>query len=184
MQYVSVGVVTMMVFALRVGGAQQISATVQQAEAEGAAFPRGAPPTALGPTFAERAFGGTSERWCVSSVADDSLPGGSLRSGDFIVRTRFAGRGGLRVTKSSYADGSKMLWLPLHGAADRGDTLLLRAARMGSPPDSFRQTITDFPRSHGEYGFVSGVRFPMSGQWLVVATTGNDWGCFLLRVAD
>jgi hypothetical protein len=184
MHYVSVGVVTMLVLASQIGGAQQIRATVQQAEVEGAAFPHGVPPTALGPAFAERPFGGTSERRCVPSIPDDSLPGGALRSGDFIIRTRFTGRGGLRVTKSSYSDGSKILWIPRHGSADRGDTLLLRAVRMASPPDSFRQRVTDFPHSHGEYGFVSGVRFPAPGQWLVVATAGTDWGCFLLGVAD
>jgi hypothetical protein len=114
-------------------------------------------------------------------MADDSLPGRSLRSGEFIMRSGFSpgpDGSGLRADRAS-----KILWLPLH-APQRGVVpgyrLLLRAVHLGDPPDSLRNTIPGVTRG----GFPSSIRFPEPGQWLVIATTGADWGCFVLKVWD
>ncbi len=32
------------------------------------------------------------------------------------------------------------------------------------------------------YGYATNVDFPTAGQWLVVATARDDWGCFAVDV--
>jgi hypothetical protein len=157
-------------------GAQTILRTVTAAEAEGAVSRHGVA-TAVQPTVAAAAFSGTSARRCVSPPSEDSLVAGSLRSGDLIARARFTGRWGIRSGK-----GLKVLWLPLHAVTDAEQPLLIRAARVGSPSDSVRETIARAVHSHGADGYPSILTFPHSGEWLVVATTGPDWGCFLVTV--
>jgi hypothetical protein len=75
----------------------------------------------------------------------------------------------------------------LHGAALHGTPLVLRAVRIGHPADSVRFSSAGLV--HGEeatgptYGYPSEVLFPNAGQWLVLATAEDDWGCFVLDVA-
>jgi len=61
------------------------------------------------------------------------------------------------------------------------------AARIGSPADSVRFRVEGLAYSPGAsgrlYGYPSEVSFPSAGQWVIVATAGNDWGCFVLDVA-
>jgi hypothetical protein len=63
----------------------------------------------------------------------------------------------------------------------------IRAARIGNPADSVRFRIEGLAYSPGPfgrlYGYPSSVSFPSAGQWVIVATAGNDWGCFVLDVA-
>lgn len=161
--------------------AQGIPETVAQAEAEGAAFAHVAPPSVVQAMFAAGRFGGTSERRCAPALPGDSLPALSLRSGDFIIRGHWELRAGGR--------GNKILWLPFQGSPQmRGTPLLVRAVRIADPSDSQRQTILGFTHGggYGEpvFGWPSVVRFPRAGQWLVIATAGADWGCFVLDVAE
>lgn len=165
-----------------VGAAQNVPATLAAAEVEGGNFPHGAWPAAVSSLFAQP-FSGSAERKCVTPPStDDSVRNGSLRSGEFIVRSRLVGPSGLRENR-----GHKILWMPLHNPIEYPDTLLIRAARVGHPTDSFRKVVSHAaysPGSKTNSGFPSDVRFPTAGKWLVVATAGNDWGCFLLTVAD
>lgn len=159
--------------------AQGIPRTVIAAEAEGAAFRR-MPAGSLQSTVAatgSAGYSGTTERRCVTAPPDDSIVGGSLRSGEFIARTRFTGRWGIRSSR-----GHKILWLPLHSARSPEQPLLIRAARIGSLSDSLRQIIERPVHSHGADGYPSTVEFPAPGQWLVVASTETDWGCFIVTV--
>ena len=179
--------------AVQVSRAQSIPLTVASAQAEGVSFPHAAPPTVLQSLFSSP-FGGTSERRCTPSQPDDSIPSGSLRSGDIIIRSRLTGRWGPHAAR-----GHKILWMPLHGPADTSTKisfadwrkkasahapLLIRAVRLGNPADSLRQTVAGLTGGPRQFGFPSEVTFPTAGQWLVVATTGEDWGCFLLTVAE
>lgn len=158
-----------------------IPSSTAAAEVEGAAFPKHAAPPSVAPDFA-RPFTGTAERKCVTPSAEGNDAGGQLRSGEFIVRGRFAGRFGPRAQT-----GSKIFWLPLHDPLDYPNALLIRAGRIGHPEDGFRQAIADwgYPgRGHEhEGGFPSVVTFPSAGTWVVIATSGNDWGCFIMTVA-
>jgi hypothetical protein len=176
----------MMFSATHMVSAQNIPATVREAEAEGADLAHNAPQVAGQPYFS-RPFGGTAERRCVVAaeyVAYTSAPDGSLRSGDFIVRGGFldASWGGFQAVKEY-----KVLWLPLHGSSMHKPPLVVRAARIGNSADSVRFRIEGL--AHGEdrsgplYGYPSEVSLPSAGKWLVVATAGNDWGCFVLDVA-
>ena len=185
--------VALVPLAVHASPAQSIALTVTAAEAEGALFPHGAPPTVMQPLFGSR-FGGTSARTCVPAMPDDSIPGGSLRSGDIIIRSRLTGTWGPHAGR-----GHKILWMPLHGPADTSTRisfadwrkkaaghapLLIRAVRVGHPADSFRQTVPGLTGGPRQFGFPSEVKFPTAGQWLVLATTDEDWGCFLLTVAE
>jgi hypothetical protein len=161
--------------------AQAVAATVAQAEAEAIGFPRFSATVPRQPFFADKPFAGTSDRRCVPSSTDDPQASGSLRSGDMIVRGRLSGPSGLQAGKEH-----KILWLPLHGDRTRRIDLVLRATRIGHPADSLRRTIPGIVTGGGGRmnGYPSSVSFPSAGQWLVVATAGDDWGCFVLDVLD
>jgi hypothetical protein len=168
--------------------AQNIPATIREAEAQGADFAHDVPQVAQHPFFSDFPFGGTAERRCVVAgayVAYTSMPNGSLRSGDFIVRGEFskASCGGFQAVKEH-----KVLWVPLHGSSLHKPALVVRAARIGNAADSVRLRIEGLTHgTSGEseplYGYPSEVSFPSAGQWVIVATAGNDWGCFVLDVA-
>lgn len=182
----------MVLLTAQVVHAQAIPLTVADAEAEGAAFPYGPQQRVVQYMFGGP-FGGTSERRCTPSAPNDSIPGGSLRSGEVIIRSRLTGLWGPHA-----GHGHKILWMPLHGPADTSRTisfaewrtkaidhapLLIRAVRVGHPADSLRQTVAGLTGGPRQFGFPSAVTFPSAGQWLVIATTNEDWGCFLLTVA-
>ena len=170
-------------------GAQNTPATIREAEAQGADFAHDAPVVVRQSYFSDSPFGGTAERRCVVAAAYTaytSAPNGSLRSGDFIVRGGFldASWGGVQAVKEH-----KVLWVPLHGSALRKPPLVIRAARVGSPADSVRFRVEGLAndgrdRPRPLYGYPSEVSFPRAGQWVVVATAGNDWGCFVVDVAS
>jgi hypothetical protein len=76
--------------------------------------------------------------------------------------------------------------MPLHNPSDYPDMLLIRAVRLGHPTDSLRVRVSywGWSGSRANSGYISGMAFPSGGTWLVVTTTGKDWGCFQLSVAD
>ena len=186
MRRLGFGVALLIASTARVVGAQSIPATIPQAEAEGARFVRHDSLLARQRYFADSPIdndrgggsgwgwlGGTSERRCVS----DSLPDFSLRSGEFIVR-------GAREFEAG--KDHKVFWIPLHGSPSSKPPLVVRAARVDSAADSVRLRVDGLARGQFRagplYGYPSLVSFPSAGRWLVVATSGGDWGCFVLDV--
>jgi hypothetical protein len=158
--------------------AQAIAHTVASAEMEGRQLgPPDASAEQSGPLVSP--FRGTAERRCVVPPSEDSLANHALRSGEIAARTRFSGPAGFRAGRSQ-----KVLWLPLHAVRGQRVPLLLRAARIGEPQDTVRKTIPGSVYSHGSTGYPSAVLLPTAGEWVVVATAGRDWGCFLLHVDD
>jgi hypothetical protein len=188
MRKVSLAGALMIATTTHVVRAQNIPATVREAEAQGADFAHDAPQVAQQPYFGDFPFGGTAERRCVVAAAyvayTTSMPNGSLRSGDFIVRGEFskASWDGFQAVK-----GYKVVWLPLHGSSLQKPPLVVRAARIGNGADSVRFRVEGLAYSPGPsgrlYGYPSEVSLPSAGQWVIVATAGNDWGCFVLDVA-
>lgn len=162
------------------GAAQQLPSTPREAEAEGVTFPRGMAPTRIAKEF-EDLFRGSADRRCVTPYTDGVLDvsrraASPLRSGEFIVRY-----GPLLANRPT-----KILWMPQHNPSDYPDTLLIRAVRLGHPGDSLRVRVSywGWSGSRANSGYLSGMAFPSAGTWLVVTTTGKDWGCFQLPVAD
>jgi hypothetical protein len=170
-----------------------IRTTVADAEAEGAKFPRGPrsehPPAAFALTQP-----GTTERKCTNGPPTPTEFGiaatpTAIRSGDFIIGGLIGGGQAANVGLQS-----KIWWAPYHNPHDYGTTLLVRAARLGASSDTFRYVQPDHawpasggwlrppPKSDAEKDsfFPSGIRFPQGGRWLLIATAGDDWGCFIL----
>lgn len=163
----------------RLGGAQQIPTSSQQAEHEGNGFRRAPIPPRNAQVF-DKPFRGSAQRRCVDPTSPRGLEINEsilepLRSGELIVRY-----GALNAGVSA-----KILWMPLHNPNDYPDTLLIRAVRLGDVGDSLRVTVSDWGwhASRVNSGYPSNVTFDSAGTWLVVATAGNDWGCFLLPVS-
>jgi hypothetical protein len=162
--------------------AQNIPSTIREAETQGADIAHEGPQVAEQSYVHDSPFGGTADRRCVPTAEQNWA--GSLRSGDFIVRGR------LNDDASGFQAGKehKVLWIPVHGSASWTPPLVVRAARVGNPADSVHFNIEHLVHGGGGptplYGYQSLVSFPSAGQWVVVATAGNDWGCFLFDVAS
>jgi len=166
--------------AVRVAAAQSaIPTTAAQAEAEAAAYPH-SEIASVPQAFFSRPSAGTSDRRCVAAdEAEDRQATGSLRSGEVIVRGRWMDPVGLRA-----GEEHKFLWMPLDGSAEMRAPLVIRAHHLGDPADSLRLTRDHITHGGGYmWGYPSLVSFPSAGRWLVVATAGDDWGCFVLDVA-
>jgi hypothetical protein len=182
MRKVSLAWALMIATTTHVVRAQNIPPTIREAEAEGAGRPHESTEVPSQSDFIDSRFAGTAERRCVSDVAYPSFPNGSLRSGDFILRAGWGGPLGFQAGK-----GRKVGWAPLHGSPSHKPPLVVRAARIGNPADSVRFRIDglahDGRRPEPLYAYVSEVSLPTAGQWVILATAGNDWGCFVLDVA-
>lgn len=169
------------VMTARRGAAQRIPLTLAEANSEGAAAAHGDVPARTARAF-RQGFDGTSNRTCVNPTSSNDAGTGSLRSGDIIIRARLSGDWRPRANRDY-----KILWFPLHNPFEYPDTLLIRAVRLGDASDTLRLSVPHWAWATGapktESGFPSLVRFPSPGNWLVVATAGPDWGCFVLNVA-
>jgi hypothetical protein len=110
-------------------------------------------------------FGSPSVRSCTST-----LTGAIMRSGEMVL-------GG----NATHPDGPvRMWWLPMRPS--EGATLVVRARSLESPGDTLRFTMSEWSRGEpgGEFYYLTHFPWKKSGHWLVVATSGADWGCFVL----
>ena len=103
-----------------------IPASIQEAEAEGAAFPSEVPPPTLHRGF-EGKVEGTDERKCVA-LSDGAalLHARKYRSGDFVVGAEI-------IVPLKAGISAKVAWMPLHDPASRKATLLIRSSRQDEP---------------------------------------------------
>lgn len=145
-----------------------IPSTVEAAEAEGAQHPR---PTAINanPDFAQAV--GPSDRKCVDVNASNSV---AVRSGDFI-----AGPFDRRVLMGPPGPNQKRkVWWLSHPEPGLGSTLQVRAVKLSAPSVTDRFTF-DVVGRNAPF-FPSQIRFRVPGDWLVIVTSGESWGCFLM----
>lgn len=177
------------------------SATLALIEAEGAAFPRAAvtPPypehflkgwiadqDRLGPPPKEI---GSAARKCVAVppggvvIRRDTgvwVPTAYMRSGDFRMS------GGRAMTSGQ---GQKLPWTPAWPSP--GMELMIRAQRLTEPRQAFHTVVKDVlweDSADGalrpwESSFPTRIVFPAPGRWVVVGTSGNNWGCLVYTVA-
>jgi len=152
--------------------------TVEDAEHEGEAYPHGAAP-AHPPSLFGGSTVGSAERKCVRGPMTD-LSSSEIRSGEFLIggqtggsRTAIAGR------------QSKIWWIPYHNPFEHATKLLVRGARLGFASDTIRYSRPEWAwpskGSKTDSFFPTGITLPTAGVWLLIATAGDDWGCFLLR---
>ena len=154
-------------------------AIVANAQAEGKGFPRAEIPRQAYPHFAAVQNGSTDRR-CVEGTET-----GPIRSGEFVIGGQLGGS----VAMSAGRVG-KIWWAPLNHSMNMpplevrgrslvafGDTLRYTTERVAWPitPGAPRP-----PEAEREYFFPSGITLPTSGRWLVIATSGENWGCFIV----
>ena len=153
-------------------------ATIALIEAEGRAFQPAQGGHDFSDAFDDLPWTGTSERHCVRANAD-----GNFRSGEFFIGTRLTA---LREGKEG-----KVWWEPVKQFPEM--ELLVRGRHLGSPSDSIRFVnsgwvlFTNRPklspdRPHNGM-FPGGLTLPRRGSWVIVGTSGPNWGCFVLEVS-
>ena len=152
---------------------------VRVAEQEGAKFPHGVV-EALPPTFGVRTIG-TADRTCVEFPQTTSMV--SRRSGDFEIGGQIAG---LKADELG-----KVWWAPIHDPEAIEAMLIVRGSRLDQPAITSRFVSSHYAwpiigadrhvvRDHAFYP--SSFSLPSAGRWLLVATSGPDWGCFIVTV--
>ena len=148
------------------------------AEAGGRAHPRAERVKRLPPSWNATEWWGAADRRCIEAHG-----AGPVRSGDFIIG------GELGRERPIYPRASaKIWWAPFHNAADM-DSLVISGTRLSAPMEvrlAFGQVAyTSAPNSRTplpdrEYFFPTGTVIPDWGRWLLVATSGANWGCFIV----
>lgn len=109
---------------------------------------------------------------------------GPVRSGEFEI--------GGELSSIWRAGGPKIWWSPVFHGPEM-PLMEIKATDTADPQRGF-----DFRASHVVYGmsrpserpdeerrnyfFATGIGFPGPGQWLLVATSGPNWGCFVITV--
>lgn len=76
----------------------------------------------------------------------------------------------------------KIWWIPNQMPPLDGSVLLtLRAGKMDNPEKTVTRTFTEIANARTDTPFFpTTILFPEKGDWLVVATAGNNWGCFII----
>ncbi len=175
---------------LAIPGGANAAQIIAHAEAEGAAFRRSPGPVAVPAIFASPAefyeeFLGrdlipvrnqhTENRTCVTGHGV-----GPIRSGEFVVGGQLSGRVAMIAGRPG-----KVWWAPLLNARNM-PPLLVRGRSLAAPNDTVRFTTDNVASSGREpqrnYFFASGIMVPQPGRWLMIATSGANWGCFILTV--
>jgi hypothetical protein len=145
--------------------------TVEAAEAEGATYPTASELTEQS-GYAEAS--GPKERKCVDADAAKHV---AARSGEFVAGP-FDRRVMFGSPTSPESAKRKVWWTPRQTAVM--PPMQLRAAKIGSPDLTASWTFPSVVSNESGFFFNTLVRFPQAGKWLVVVTSGNNWGCFIL----
>jgi hypothetical protein len=141
------------------------------AEAEGAAFRQVALTDGSNP----------APRVCVTGYDR-----GPASSGEFTIGGNLGGADAMLAGRQG-----KVWWAPLHHAADM-PTLVVRGRSLTTPSDTLRFTTGTIawptadggrrvvPPAERKHFFPSGIIIPRPGRWLLIASSGANWGCFIL----
>jgi hypothetical protein len=78
-----------------------------------------------------------------------------------------------------------VMWYPDHAKAEM-PPLVVRGRSLTDLRDTVRHTtakpVAWSGRGQATYLFPTGILFPHPGRWLLIATSGENWGCFILTV--
>jgi hypothetical protein len=109
---------------------------------------------------------------------------GPAESGDFTIGGTLGGSRALRAGHTG-----KIWWRPAHASA-KMPPLEVRGRNLSTLRDTMHFTTATVAWPGGpnqvalkerrEYFFPSGFSVPTAGRWLVVATSGDNWGCFIV----
>jgi hypothetical protein len=157
---------------LRVPQGASEAQIVAAAHADGEAYPR----------FLTTAPRDALPRRCVAAWEI-----GPAQSGEFTIGGNLAGSVAMRAGRPG-----KVWWAPLHYAADM-PPLVVRGRSLTTPSDTLIFTTAKIawpvtpggprvPPAQRKYFFPSGITIPGPGRWLLIATSGPNWGCFILTV--
>jgi hypothetical protein len=151
--------------------------SLTEAEAQGAAHPR----AAANNSAAFSPVAGTAERKCVDAEGLTFVRSGDFVAGSFTIPARDEGW----TTHRSH----KLPWEP--SQVTSGVPLVVRAARVDEPGDT--RVFGPFSLVRGVdpatgvqsagQGYASAIRLPSAGRWLLIATAGPNWGCYLVTVS-
>jgi hypothetical protein len=167
-----------------------IRRSIEEAEAEGAAFPTSVPDPLRTRIFA--GYGGSAERKCVR--VDNPM---ARRIGDFVIM----GPMSLSIVINNVLSPLrwKGWWMSAHDPTLQRNGMLIRGARLradGVGPDSLRHVQLNY--DHVNVGRTPVAQFrhpveialadmhqspiyfyPSDGEWLLIVTSGTDWGCYV-----
>ena len=165
----------------RIPDASSARALIAAAEDEGAAYRRSSDTVDHHP----------AQRKCVdaydSFAAYQTFGGFPVRSGEFGITGSLGGYLYMNAALHAGRRGA-ILWYPDHAAADM-PPLVVRGRSLTDLRDTLRHTANavtwsgrGFRPQESTHVFFSGIAFPHPGLWLLVATSGENWGCFILTV--
>ena len=149
---------------------------IEKIEEEGRAHPPAGAAFELPYEFTTTDWIGSEERLCVT--VSETV---KARSGEFVI--------GGRISELQHNEARKVWWAPLHNSDPM--KLVVRARQLDprSATSRFESDLVARPsggnRDWGDVNwfFPSGYDVPSAGRWALVATTGANWGCFIVEVA-
>lgn len=152
--------------------AQTPPTAVEAAEAEGARY--GKPDASAQPAALYGEAFGPTDRRCVDAESHVTARSGEFVAGPFETHIMFPSPNG-RAQR-------KVWWAPRQTATM--PPMQLRAEKIAAPRVTVSWTFSSVVRNENGYFFNTTFRFPETGKWLVVVTSGSNWGCFLLDEID
>ncbi len=150
-----------------VSNVQAPARNVEMAEADGATYPKAS--TGAGSSVYATAFG-SQERRCVDAETHVVARSGEFVAGPFDKYMTMAG-----------TRRRKVWWAPQDAATAFMPPLQVHATKVGAPDVTVNWTLHTVARNENGYFFNTMILFPENGKWLVVVSSGNNWGCFLLN---
>ncbi|HUE90345.1 MAG TPA: hypothetical protein VMO26_30035 [Vicinamibacterales bacterium] len=156
-----------------------VAEIIAAAERQGQAFSRYETPQEPTPVLATHRRG-SAERRCV-----EGFEFGPVRSGEFVIGGQLAGSRMMTAGRRG-----KVWWAPLNHSLDM-PPLVVRGRNLSSRTDTVHYSTPDvawpvtpgalpIPEARREYFFPSGISLPTRGRWLLIATSGSNWGCFII----
>ena len=143
-----------------------IPMTVVAAEAWAARYPRLNTPA----SFGKLVFTGTADRRCVEVDSANAV-----RSGEFVTN-------GFATYNAAWRRGfGEITWIPLH-TTKQMPTLTVSAVRLDGP--ALNRIFVQGAHTHTDDAparefYLSAFHFSSRGKWMIIATAGANWGCFL-----